>query len=298
MHQPKGREPGVYLNLDMQDYHNDPAIGGGAIKDILISDEAYWYGSVLNSAREQFDTNAYKVGRAYHAMVLEPTKAFPFKIKAGVQSSKVEGMIGEGDYNKLLRAYFRLLRQPKHWNSLHGGFAEVSIFFRDPETQLMCKIRPDNFSPEYVGDLKFLAGVSDNDLFFNFTKFGYHISGYRYSWGMQCLKQMIRDGYQMPPEFDADFIDRFMNREKQLFCFTMQEKEDPFSTRLWTMTPWAAELGASFFKPAMGRLKDFYENPKYWAKQENLADPRDTIPLAYPDTEELTDGMIWVPKKF
>jgi len=287
--QPKGREPGVYVGLSMQEYHDDPAIGGTDIKNILISEEKFWANNPLNPDKPVTDTNAFKIGRAYHEMVLEPEKPFPFMIKRGVQSSKVEGMIGEGDYNDLLKMYARLLKQPKHWNALHGGIAEASIFYRDEETGLMCKIRPDNFAPEWVGDLKTAKGISDKELFFDFPNNGYHISGYRYSRGMEALKKMIIDGYQMPPHFSADFIARFIAKEKQMFCFVFQDKNYPYSTRLWNMTPFASEEGYSYYYKGLCALHAFYTNEKYAAEAQ---------PLAYPDVEDITEGMIYVQKKF
>jgi exodeoxyribonuclease VIII len=252
--QPQGLAPGVYPALSNEAYHNDPAIGSSGIKDLLIDPEVYWFGSVLNPDRPEFDGPAFRVGRAYHAMVLEPEKDFPFKIKPGVQTSKVDGMIGEGDYKMLLKMYHRLPMTPKHWNALHGGIAECSIFWRDERTGLMCKCRPDNFAPEWVSDLKTIADMQN--LRYDFVKMGYYISGTMYSQGMQALKKMIRDGYVMPEKFDKRFIDAFMARETQMFCFIFQEKDtatwpSPNTTRLWNMTPYVAEIGYHKFITAL-----------------------------------------------
>lgn len=284
MPQPKGLPPGIYLNLSMEEYHNDPAIGGTSLKDILISEERFWSNTSMNPGREKLDTAAFKMGRAYHSMVLEPEKPFPFEIKKNVQTTKAEDMIGEGDHHKLELMYARLLMQPKHWNALHGGMAEVSIFWLDEETGLMLKCRPDNFAPEWLGDLKTAKDISDRGLFYDFVKNGYPVSGYRYSKGTMALKLMIRGGYKMPREFDEDFISRFMAKEKQIFCFVMQEKNTPYSTRLWNMTPYASEQGASYFIKATHKIREYYENPKY---------AHGAQPLAYPDVEDITQGMIW-----
>lgn len=294
--QPKGREPGIYLNLSMEDYHNDPAIGGVALKNILISDEKFWAESNMNPEREELDTKDFKIGRAYHLMVLEPEKPFPFTIKDGkdgkhLQSTTEEGKIGRGDYNDLLAMYHRLLKQPAHWNALHGenAFVEVSIFWRDEETGLMCKCRPDSFSPEWVGDLKTAKDISDEGLFYDFTKYGYHVSGYRYSKGMVELKKMIRAGYKMPMEFSQDFVNKFMAEEKQRFFFVFQEKKKPCSTRLRAMTPYVSELGYTYFYKGIHKIREYYSKPGF--------DPA-TAPLAYPDIEPINDGDIYERKEF
>lgn len=289
LQQPKGREPGVYLHLTMDEYHNDPAIGGTAIKDILVSEEQFWANSELNPDREIKDANHFKFGRAYHEMVLEPEKPFPYEIKKGVKTSKVEGMFGEGDYQTLLKMYHRLLMRPQHWNALHGGISEASIFYRDEETGLMCKIRPDNWRPDFVADLKTAAGISDSDLFFAFPRNHYPMAGYRYSKGMQALKKMIAEGYQMPAEIGEDFVRDFMARELQIFCFVLQDKDYPHSTRLWNMTPFASEIGYTYFYKGISRIYEFYKNPNYADNKQ---------PLAYPDVEDITEGMIYENKRY
>lgn len=285
MPQPKGLEPGVYVNLSMDDYHNDPAIGSGGIKKLIKSPESYWFDSALNPDREPYDTAAFKVGRAYHSMVLEPDKLFPFEIKKGVKTSKVEGMIGEGDYYMLMRMLKRLMENPRHWNALHGGLAEVSIFWRDEATGLMCKIRPDNFAPEWVGDLKTTTSVDSSNLRHDFVKMGYHISGAMYSEGMNALKKMIADGYVMPPEFTEEFVAKFTARKTQMFCFVFQEKTTkdgkptPNTSRLWNMTPYAAELGYEKFVKGLHIYHENQHNTGPW-------------PSGYPDVEDITEDMV------
>ena len=129
--------------------------------------------------------------------------------------------------------------------------------------------------------------VSDKGFFYDFTKFNYHVSGYRYSLGMLALKEMIRNGYQMPDVFEKDFIRRFMEHEKQMFCFVFQLTKRPFSTRLKAMTPYVSELGHTDFIRGLYRIRDFYLNPKYDAKVQ---------PLAYPDVEQICEGDIYVPR--
>jgi len=285
MGQPKGLEPGVYPDLSMESYHNDPAIGSSGIKQLAISPEDYWIDSPLNPDREAFDTAAFKVGRAYHSMVLEPEKPFPFEIKKGVHTSKVEGMIGEGDYNMLERMYARLLRSPRAWNALHGGINEVSVFWRDQDTGLMLKCRPDSFAPKWVADLKTTTDVSNRFLPWEFKRRMYHVSGAHYSNGMQALKQMIREGYQMPDAFDAEFIAQFMACEKQMFAFVFQEKRapqgapSPFTVRCLTMTPYATEHGLEIITKGLAAYHDNQSNLAPW-------------PSPFREVEDIVEGMV------
>jgi hypothetical protein len=108
--------------------------------------------------------------------------------------------------------------------------------------------------------------------------------------GCMALRKMIKDGYQMPPEFSKGFIDTFLAHDKQTFGFVLQDKKFPFSTRLWAMTPYVSEIGATAYMTALRRIKDFYDNPQY----ANITQS----PIAYPDVELITEGMIFVSTKF
>ena len=65
----------------------------------------------------------------------------------------------------------------------------------------------------------------------------------------------------MPPEFDADFISRFMERDKQMFAFVFQQKSAPFTTRCWAMTPYIAEIGHKKFVMGIGAYMDNKRQP-------------------------------------
>lgn len=292
MPQPIGREPGVYLGLPMQEYQDDSAIGRSGVRRLLISWEEYWTNSPLNPNREKEElTAALLLGTMYHQMVLEPEKPFLWEIKDHppeskaakggkiLQSTTEEGKIGRGDYNDLVRMYTRLLKVPKHWNALHGGFSEVSIFWRDEDSGLMLKCRPDSFSPEWVGDLKTCVSTSNRALRYDFGRYGYEISGTIYSEGMQALKKMIRNGYKMPPEFDYEFVTRFIERETQIFAFVFQEKEPPYTTRCWEQTPYISEIG---HKKLVTGIAVYHDNIDVFP---------DGAP-AYMDVEKITEDMV------
>lgn len=295
--QPQGLPPGVYLNLSMQAYHSDPAIGSTAIKNIMISDEEYWANSSANPDREIEDSVHFKYGTAYHQMVLEPETPFAFVIKKNppdkpiLKTTTEKGKIAEGQYIEMLKMYHRLLKNPMHWNLLQGEdcIKEASIFWRDEQTALMMKCRPDCWKPGYVTDLKTSNGIANTDMFFEFPKYHYHVSGFRYAKGMQALKKMIREGYQVTPEIPAEFIKSFMSHEKQIFCFVFQDKNSPYSTRARAMTPWASEQGAIIYNTALGLLKDFYDNPQYAGNQQ---------PISYNTIEDIDEGDFYVSKHF
>lgn len=235
MTQPQGIQPGVYLDLDIDLYHSDPAISSSGIKTLLRSAEAYWHSSCLNPNRQaQEETPALKWGKAYHTLVFEPEK-FDYAIKKGVQTSSVAKTLGEGQYNEMQAMRDRLMRYTLIPNAITGGFAEVSVFWRDEESGLMCRCRFDYWRPGYVVDLKTETAINketQSDIRYDFPRYGYEVSGAMYMEGSRALKQMLRDGTcHIDERISLDFLERYVANETERFMFLFQEKTPPYEAQ-------------------------------------------------------------------
>lgn len=275
-----GREPGVYVGLSMEEYHADTALGSSGIKKLITEGpEAYWFDSPLNPSRPQEEkTIAQKFGTAYHTLMLEPEK-FDYKIKPKVNSTKEEGMLGEGEYADLMAMREALTHNPRHAASLQGGLPEVSIFWRDHETGIMCKVRYDYFAPEWVVDLKKCRSINNKRLRYDIPDYGYDVSGSMYSIAASVLKDMLRAGYQLPPEFAPDFGERFLARENQLFAFLMQQDYAPYTARMLLLTPDVSAVGRDKFRRGLEVYQDHQYTLERW-------------PSGYEDVEDMTMDML------
>lgn len=275
-----GREPGVYVGLSMEEYHADTALGSSGVKT-LINDGplAYWHDSPLNPNRpKQEQTIAMKFGTAYHTLMLEPER-FDFQVKPKVQSTKEAGMLGEGEYADLMGMREALVRNPRHAAALQGGLPEVSIFWRDHETGIMCKVRYDYFAPEWVVDLKKCRSIANKRLRYDIPEYGYDVSGAMYSVAAAVLKDMLRAGYELPKEFPANFAERFLARENQLFVFLMQQDYAPYTARALTLTPDVAAVGRDKFRRGLGIYQDYQYTLEPW-------------PSGFEDVEDMTMDML------
>lgn len=66
---------GIYLDLPFDDYLAAPRVSSGSLTDMLESPAAYWARSHMNPDREDpEETEAMKLGRAYHCARLEPAR--------------------------------------------------------------------------------------------------------------------------------------------------------------------------------------------------------------------------------
>ncbi len=278
-------QPGVYLNMPEEEYHNDPAISSSGIKLLLKSPAKFQEETCYNPNpvdEEEGDTAAKKFGRAYHKLIREPdTFDEAFTVKQGVKASKVEGVLGEGEYKKLLRMRNRLAETPKHLALLVGGLPEVSICFEYEHLgkKYLCRVRFDTFAPHWVSDLKTSRDISDRGLFYTFGQYGYDISGAMYSIAAQALKKMIAAGYKMPKEFDQEFIDKFMAHNEQMFAFVFQESAAPFLTRCWCMTPWITDIGRDKFHHGLEIFDQNVSKSGLW-------------PSGYPELEDMDASMV------
>lgn len=185
--QPEGIAPGVYYDLPNEEYHADPALSSSGLKSLLKNPMEYWSNSCLNPDREPLDTVALKNGRAAHMLLLEPQNFDnEFVIKKGIKQSKVEGVIGEGDYEDMLKAVKVIKSHPTLSKLIEGGNPEVSIFWKDEETGIMCRCRFDYLLPRIGFDYKRTTDVySKEKLGYAISDYGYDISAPMYIEGLK-----------------------------------------------------------------------------------------------------------------
>ena len=65
--------PGVVLGMANDEYHAHPALGSSGLKRFSITPAHYW-ASYLDPEREAVDKKHFRIGRAWHCAVFEPTE--------------------------------------------------------------------------------------------------------------------------------------------------------------------------------------------------------------------------------
>src|ERR1700691_112364 len=278
--QPTGFAPGIYLGISNDDYHADPAIGSTGCKRLIQSPLDYWWNSSLNPDREEQEvTAAMRLGTAYHYKVLEPHK-FTYEVKKGVKTSTVGNTLGEGDYKRLIAMYDRLQKVPEHAQLFKNGFAEVSIFWRDEQTGLMCKCRFDYMRLKWITDLKTCDDSSRRSIYYDFPKLGYDISAAMYMEGSAQAKRMIRSG-EFKLLIDSrfgEFLNQYKDIEGEQFVFFFQCKKAHYIARALPMGADIAVVGHEKFRNALNIYLDNLQ--RHGTKEE--------WDLGFPAFEDLT----------
>lgn len=156
----EGKLVGVF-ETSSEDYHNAPGISKSALDDIAKAPAAYDY---LRRNPDE-PTEEMEFGQVLHCLVLEPEK---FQERYAVAPESIERR-GTKDWNAFVAA------NPGKQHLKHGGergFAaaekiakaarahsrvallaglkELSFFWKDPTTGILCKCRPDNLTVKGV----------------------------------------------------------------------------------------------------------------------------------------------------
>jgi hypothetical protein len=199
--------PGIYYGMPNADYHATvEAIGNSGLKAVLQS-PAYYFGQYLDPdcppeseretagrrfgnmvhcvlfEREAFDTR-YRVGPAVNSKAVKAWKDFAATLDDGVTALTPE------EYVCALKVRESVLSIPDMASALSSGAGEVSAFWRDPATGVLCKCRPDWVHP--VGDDavilidgKTYASAAEAEFARQVAKMAYHLQAAWYTDGYQ-----------------------------------------------------------------------------------------------------------------
>lgn len=273
----KGKEPGIYYDLSNEEYHSDPAISNSDIKKILKSPLEYWTHSWMNPNRPvRTVTSAMAMGTALHSYILERDKFFdeyavlPNKLEIDSEFYELESKKDDfkdnfelpktktaktfkyiGNKTILKDAEYTLVKNMSDYlNSLpvvsdvfKNGKSEVSIFWRDEETGLMCKCRPDYLSSRFVIDYKSINNIEK--ISSSIIDGDYYIQQAYY---MEGLRQ---NG--LTPEY---------------FIFLFQQKESPHLVRTKTFNEELEKFGADLYRYGLTVAKEHFDKfgTKIWSE--------------------------------
>jgi exodeoxyribonuclease VIII len=264
--QPEGIKPGIYFNLSSEEYHADSAISSSGIKLLLQNPLKFW-DTRINPEREQVDTKALKAGKAFHTLLLEPEKfSQQFIVLPPVNSIKIDSeiweklsctpdgkdfelpttktakvvhyvgpklVVSEEDYRDMQMAVAEI-RKSQYLSSLcKGGLIEVSLFWRDELSGLMCRVRFDYLHPLWGIDYKTTTDVTDKTaLGWSIADYFYDASGAMYLEGM---KRLYEQGL-------------YEHGNHENFILLFQEKKRPYIARAVRLHDELLSLGYAKFR--------------------------------------------------
>jgi hypothetical protein len=276
-------EPGVYPDTPMATYHAWRAASNSRLSRLHRSP------AHLKAYLEQppADTAALAAGRAIHCAVLEPDE-FPQRFVVaqkctatkkdkercrnnGTQFWAQEGwrcgvhpgtgpaddsqqVITEGDHAMCLR-----IRDNVHAHASAGGLVtgegrnELTLLWRDAETEQLCKARHDRHSPVIAGgaivDVKSTIDARLNPFERSIFAHGYHRQGAFYLEGAEAL--------ELPA---------------QHFVIIAVEKDPPYAVAVYRLTEGALEAGAQQIRQLLRRYAACMATDTWPAYSDDVTD--------------------------
>lgn len=196
---------GIYTELHSELYHgHKQSISRSAIMDFKRNPRKYWARHLNPNRPKEAIKPSWEFGTAFHTLILEPhlfdenyiLKPEPMLLKdVGreaydsyknvIQYIENSGKIvlSLDKWDSLIKMRDSIYENPRAKELIEGAVYESSYFWKDEESGLMVKSRPDILHSNLYVDLKTIDDASPHNFQREMVKFGYHIQG-----------AMVRDG--------------------------------------------------------------------------------------------------------
>ena len=227
---------GIVYGMSNEIYHDGDEVSCSKLKAASRSLAHYRYGEVKISDKAALE------GTLGHCAILEPaelnnrfavgpqcdkrTKAGKAEWEDFISANPGKEIITQEQYDMAVGMQDVVAGNDEAMELMAGGTAEVSIFWEDSESGLMCKCRPDWLGERVIVDVK----TTDDCRQFSssVSKFGYHIQA---PWYLEGARQALLD------------VDSFV--------FLVIEKTPPYEMMLYELSPEYMEAGMAIARKAL-----------------------------------------------
>ncbi|HHC4899257.1 TPA: exodeoxyribonuclease VIII [Escherichia albertii] len=196
-------EPGIYYGISNENYHAGPGVSKSQLDDIADTPALYLWRK--NAPVDTTKTKTLDLGTAFHCRVLEPEEfsnrfivapEFNRRTTAGKEEEKAflmecastgKTVITAEEGRKIELMYQSVMALPLgQWLVESAGHAESSIYWKDPETGILCRCRPDKIIPEFhwIMDVKTTADIQRFKT--AYYDYRYHVQDAFYSDGYEA----------------------------------------------------------------------------------------------------------------
>lgn len=282
---------GLY-DISMEVYHGDccagPSVSGsGLVKIEKASLSHYWWDSYHNPQREPMDTTALSFGRAAHAWILgepefnkyfviSPYDDFRSKEARAWRDSQTRTIVKTSDFEAIKAMHKSVFKTPLIQNAFVDGRPEMSLIWKDDETGLWLKARPDwlpNRVP-FVPNFKTTRSARPQD----FQRQAYDL------------------GYHQGAALTIEGLKKVLGWTSASYYFVAQEKVAPYVAGIFIMRDTDIEWGALQNRRALRKLAkalDAGEWPGYASGAVEISMPAWTEKLLLDQHEkgEFTDEV-------
>lgn len=154
---------GMYFNMSEEDYHADPALGSGDVRNLLISPLTYWVNSHMSGWPDK-ESDALTNGSAFHKRIIEGAEKFAERYAVKPDKADYPDAL---DGSAELKAWLR-----ENELKVSGTIPELCERIReaDPNVELWPDIMAEfedvsegkiRLSPDIAMQIDFRAGIID-----------------------------------------------------------------------------------------------------------------------------------------
>lgn len=243
-------EVGVFKGISNAAYHGGDGVSKSGL-DLIAKSPLHYWSAYLDPQREpRVETPAMALGTAIHSAVLEPdlfadeylvmpkidrrTKAGKEQHEELIANAGNKRILTPEDYNACFSIQQNIRQHPAAQLLLGSGEPELSVFWRDAETGVLCKCRPDwfNYKANIMVDVKSTEDASHEGFQRSIIKWGYHVQA---AWYLDGFKAATGT---MP----------------KAFVFAAVEKKRPYATAFYYADADMIEIGRLLYRE---RLNEF-----------------------------------------
>ena len=188
-------ELGINRGISDQDYHHGPGISSSGVKLVRRSPLHFW-DQYLNPQKKPIDSDSLRLGRATHCLILEPDRfderyVIEPNINKRTKAGKAEyaQWLSENASKTIITSEQRqqaecmreaVLAHPRAMRLLQSGQAEQSLYWIDPSTNKLCKVRPDYLRAGIIADIKTTRDAAKRAFERDIAHYQYHLSAAMY----------------------------------------------------------------------------------------------------------------------
>lgn len=235
---------GIYAGISNADYHGGPGLSKSGL-DVLARSPLHYWSRYLDPQREPTEpTAAMRLGTAIHTAVLEPdefakrhhvapqvdrrTKDGKAMWEEAVAKAEAAGaeLISAADAEVCQRISTQVRSHPTARKVFGTGQAEMSCYWTDRETGVLCKCRPDWLALPMVVDLKSTEDASAD---------GFQRSAWNWRYWVQAAWYM-------------DGVEQATGQRPDAFVFGAFEKVPPYACAFYFADTAMLEIGRAEYR--------------------------------------------------
>jgi exodeoxyribonuclease VIII len=250
-------EPGVY-DIKSEEYHASNGISRSMLTEFNKT-PYHFYKKFIDQVQPQNnkDSKAIFLGSALHTLILEPENFNnEYQIIDKIDRRTKEGkkyfelielnlgnkkIITQDEFKIISDMNMSLKLNNKIIQLISGGMYERSLYWKDPETEILCKCRPDVWQNEFIVDLKTTSCADYREFQRSLYNYGYHI---------QCA--MIHEAFK-----------HLFNIDMRNFIFVVVENTEPYATAIYQLDEAALDQSVEIFKNKLMELKQCYDKNEW-----------------------------------